>query len=142
MSHYARFTGYNSVKRYGYHESMVGAPGKVYEYNSPIPYEAWADTNLIYEGNLDSPILESGARIHLHTLNTTVDILKVERSTDNIYTYLTNYEIENIENEITIATQAAAQIQFERAQEKWDRIGFNRSEYEPDKDSWWKRLFS
>lgn len=142
MSHYARFTGFNNAKRYGYTEDYRGVIGKVHEFYQPIPYDPWSE-NLIYEGRLDDPVLESGKRIRLHTLNKTVDILKVERSTNGVYTYLTNYEIEKIEDEVTQATKEHAELRKKHADDKWDRMSSNRSE--PLKLSWWeqlKRMFS
>lgn len=146
MSHYGRFTGYKSVKRYGYtegwrsHSKMGSSPGTIYDYQAPVPYQPWENDNLIYEGRLDEPILQSGNSIYIDTLKTSVNILKVERSTENIYTYLTDYVIEETEDESTQTTKEHAELRLKLAKENWDGYNEPRSEYQGYKPSWWQRL--
>lgn len=67
-------------------------------------------TPVIWEGNLDSPILKSGDTLFLSNIGKEVKITKVVRSTDETYSYYTRHQVgEVLENELTEKSRLEAE---------------------------------
>lgn len=141
--HNARFMGVRKALRYGNEDRRPGygyyhLEPTIYTYYKSLPYNAWTDDNLIYEGQLDDPPLIEGQMIYLHTLKESVKVESILRSTDGTYTYKTEYEIEKIEDECTAKSKAHAELRYEH----WKKNYKEPVRSVPMKLSWWKRLWN
>lgn len=110
---------------------------EVYSFWANKPFNPWEDDHLIYEGELDEPILVAGQKIYLHTLNQSVTVSEVLRSTSGVYTYVTDHVIEQVEDEETFHSKEEAEKTYNLYNET-----LPRGEVPGTKKPWWKRLFA
>lgn len=88
--HYAQVLGVTLVKKY---RVSFGEVVDTYEK---------LETPVIWEGDLDSPVLESGDTLYLVNIGKEVKVAKVVRSTEGTYLYYTRHQVgEVLENELT-----------------------------------------
>ena len=109
IMHQARFVGVRNVKRYFNRPIWTEKPFEVCEAITPIPFEPWKDDNLLWEGELSVHILQTGDFIYLSELKETVKVTGVRVSNEGVYTYLTSYEIEQLEDDITPISKQEAE---------------------------------
>lgn len=127
---------------------------KLYRFgNKPYKYYAWQYPKELYENNeliredviwqgeLDMPVLKYEDCIYIQELETTVRITSCLRTTENKYIYTTSHVIETFEDELTEKSWKEA---LEREQEYLSmQDGFKESEKlkEEKCKPWYKRLF-
>lgn len=96
--HYAQVLGKVLVKKY---KVSFGEVSGSYE---------TLETPVIWEGELESPILNCSDKIYLENIKEELEIKKVVRSTDGTYLYYTNHQNGKIvENEITEKSRLEAE---------------------------------
>lgn len=96
--HYAQVLGVTLVKKYRV------SFGDIVE-----TYEKF-ETPVIWEGNLDSPVLKSDDTLYLVNKGKEVKVTKVVRSTEGTYLYYTRHQVgEVLENELTEKSRLEAE---------------------------------
>lgn len=94
-------------------------------FNTIIKDTNTIDYKVLEEVALDDPPLNIGDRIYINSIGEIVLVIDKIRSTDNTYTYVTNYVVNVIEDEISQTSKIKAEKEKEIYNTKW-----------------WKKLFA
>lgn len=115
--HYAQVLGVTLIKKYKV------SFGEVVDRNYTL------DTPVIWEGNLDSPVLKRNDTLYISDIDSEVEVMKVVRSTDGNYLYYTNNRIgEIVVNEETEKSRLEAEEKLKSIKEK-ETEGKSESQY-------------
>ena len=101
MTHKARFVGVKKAKRYLNRPPWDSTPYEAYQTSVPLPFDRWSDDNLIWEGELPLRTLKADDYIYLSNIKETVKVTGVLVSSEGVFTYLTTYVLEEIEDDDT-----------------------------------------
>lgn len=95
---------------------------------------------VLFEGELDSPLLRCGDKLYINERNLTIIVNEVIRSTDTGYIYKTHAVDIIIENEETEKSRIAA----EEEKSKFIQMKNAEKDNQPEEEmkGLWKRLFS
>lgn len=99
----------------------------------------------LWSGELDSPILQKGDKIHVDELSETFTVDEITRSTSGKYLYLVE-EKQEIEDDKTPLSETEAETHKSEYEEKKRELLEKRQEeinenIVIEKKFWWKRLF-
>lgn len=138
VKHKAIVKGLVFRKKYWFWLSLYGDAGSIREDREFVREET------LWEGEIDTPLLEQGECLHIKDLDVAVHIERRDRSTCGAYIYKTDHIIELLEDEKTLQSKEEAEIKEGRylAQKIAEAEEEDKEKEElAEKKSWWKRLF-
>jgi hypothetical protein len=105
------------------------------------PKDVLDKKEILFEGELDSPILQPEQKLYISELDLLIKIDEVIRSTDGIYIYKTNNIDIVKDNELTVSTKIIAEKGLEEYNQQRELKKEKEEIQSMVKQSFWKRLF-
>lgn len=135
MKHEAIIQGNVYRKIHSYDSYTVGSSFLTHENYRVVESMEFVREELLWEGCLESPLLEPGEILCIEELRTEVVIKSRKRSTNGNVIYSTHHQLKVIEDEKTYESLKYAE-EMEIKRKQWEQE-FNKQE----KLTWWEKLF-
>lgn len=133
-THRAIINGNIERKKYFFYTSNVS------DFHTIREVSEIAREEILWEGELDLPIMNRGDVIHIKDLDIQVIIKSCLRTTDNKFIYSTYHTTETIEDDITKASEEEAERYSERYKARLLEEKANELE-RYDNRTWFEKLF-